>query len=128
MSGASTTARRDVEDATALARDIEGVYGTSYQMGRMHWSTTRRATSPVTARRSRRWHPTLGEFDDEVRRLVPAAEHRATQVLSHHASHLERMVSALEVEETPGGTGRGGPPRPRGTGKHAGAGATGNGG
>ncbi len=98
----SSGADEDIRAATQLARWMVGRWGMSDEVG------------PVDVRESEE-HPFLGReiaqprrFSEEtaqaadkaVKRLLTDAEERATAVLEAHRERVERLIAALEEEET----------------------------
>jgi cell division protease FtsH len=98
----SSGADDDIRNATALARAMISRWGMSKELG------------PVDLRESDE-HPFLGreialprhfsdaaasEVDKEVRRLLLAEEARAESVIRAHREGLDRLVAALEKEES----------------------------
>jgi len=101
LSMASTTAEDDIEHATALAREMVGLYGLSEQLGPMRILSKEggflggdgAVLDTVSAL-------TMQTFDAEVRRLLGAATRTATQVLTKYRAELHTLAEHLEVEET----------------------------
>jgi cell division protease FtsH len=98
----SSGADEDIRAATQLARWMVGRWGMSEEVG------------PVDVRESEE-HPFLGReiaqprrFSEEtaqaadkaVKRLLTEAEERAAGVLEAHRARIERLIAALEEEET----------------------------
>ena len=98
----SSGADEDIRAATQLARWMVGRWGMSEEVG------------PVDVRESEE-HPFLGReiaqprrFSEEtaqaadraVKRLLTEAEERAAGVLEAHRARIERLIAALEQEET----------------------------
>jgi cell division protease FtsH len=97
----STGGEEDIEKATEVARDIVGRYGMSPALGR-----TRLLASDVDqylggdAGFSQLSTQTHEEFDQEVRRLINAAEVEARRILDANRSILDEMAMRLKEEET----------------------------
>jgi cell division protease FtsH len=97
----STGGEEDIEKATEVARDIVGRYGMSPALGR-----TRLLASDVDqylgrdAGFSQLSTQTHEEFDQEVRRLINAAEVEARRILDANRSTLDEMAMQLKEEET----------------------------
>ncbi len=97
----STTAEDDVARASAVARQMVGLYGMSERIGRMGVLTRQAgylgedgvALDTVGS-------ATVATFDAEVGRLIAAAEARAKEILAANAAVLEAMVERLQTEET----------------------------
>lgn len=97
----STAAEHDVDRASEVAREMVGRYGMSTQVGRIRvLSKTGGYLGGDTVRVDSVSAQTMQEFDQEVKRLITAAENHATELLVAHRSHLEAMVEKLEAEET----------------------------
>jgi cell division protease FtsH len=101
LGSTSTTAADDVERASALAREMVGLYGMSPAVGRVR-VLNRTSTylgdgavsfEAVSAR-------TVEAFDAEVRRLLEAAEARARAILADNELALDALVERLRAEET----------------------------
>jgi len=97
----STTAHDDIAKATALARDMAGLYGMSPKLGRMllisradSYLGSEDATLEMVS------GPTMAAFDDEVRRLLCDAEAHASAVLKANQDRFVAFVEALERTET----------------------------
>jgi cell division protease FtsH len=92
----------DVQRATRLAKDLAGRYGMSDRLGRarllagdgqVFLGRDYLATAEVS-------QPTLHELDDEVRQLLAAQEHTASDILAEHATVLGELADALATHET----------------------------
>jgi cell division protease FtsH len=98
---ASSGGEQDIEQATALARDIVGRYGMSSKIGRVRLlekaADVFLGSDPGLTQVSGVVHQA---FDEEVRRLLDDAELRATSLLTSHRRVLDTLASRLEVEET----------------------------
>lgn len=97
----STGAERDLEQASALARDIVARYGMSERLGRtrllsrdvdefLDAETSFAAISGMTQQ----------DVDAEVRRLLADAEREAGRLLAVHRDTLNVLAARLEFEET----------------------------
>jgi len=97
----STTAEDDIEKASGLAREMAGRYGMSEQIGRMQLLSAGNGYlgGDASVVDSVSGH-TMQELDSEVKAMLIAAEQKATELLTLHQEHLERIADALEEEET----------------------------
>ncbi len=99
----TTGAENDLEHATALARQMIGLYGMSERIGLAHVGqkqdpflpaqqdgTIQRDCSEQTAR----------EIDEEVKKLLSEAYESAKGILSSHRDELERVAQELLKRET----------------------------
>jgi cell division protease FtsH len=101
LGSTSTTAADDVEQATAIAREMVGLYGMSAAVGRIkvlsrtvgYLGDDGVVLEAVSGR-------TVELFDTEVRRLIDTAEARARAILSDNRAALDALVARLEVDET----------------------------
>ncbi|MGH2817161.1 MAG: ATP-dependent zinc metalloprotease FtsH [Actinomycetota bacterium] len=97
----STGAEQDIELATELARDIVGRYGMSPNLGRARLlaSDVDRflAGDGTLSHISPQKHE---EFDEEVRRLLIAAESEARDILMENRARLDAVAAQLEEVET----------------------------
>jgi cell division protease FtsH len=101
LGGSSTTAAEDVARATALAREMVGLYGMSPAVGRVrvlarsgsYLDDGSAAFDAVGPR-------TLEAFDAEVRRLLTAAEAQARAIVEANRPALDALVARLNAEET----------------------------
>jgi ATP-dependent Zn protease len=99
---ASTTAEDDIARATALAKEMIGLYGMSPEVGRVrllnrYGGFLGGASTTVDAGVS---EETLHLFDGEVKSLIARAESWATSVLTTHGRELVAMAERLREEET----------------------------
>jgi cell division protease FtsH len=98
---ASTTAEDDIARATALAREMVGLYGLSEQLGPMRILSKEggflagdgAVMDTVSAL-------TMQTFDAEVRRLLAAATRTATQILTNYRAQLDTLAERVEMDET----------------------------
>ena len=97
----STAAEDDVQRATAIARDMVGLYGMSGSIGRVGCSPGRSTSWATTAST---WRPSAPPpwppSTREVRKLVEAAEARAKQIIGANVRTMDAMVQRLQAEET----------------------------
>jgi cell division protease FtsH len=101
----STGAERDLEEATELARDMVGRYGFSPAIGRVRllssdaeqFLTNDSGISELSA-------GTHEAMDEEVRRLLEAAEQEASRLIEQNRAVLEAMAAKLQDVETLEGT------------------------
>ncbi len=102
----STGAENDLEYATEMARDMVGKYGFSPALGRARLVASETdqflnndlGLSELSA-------GTHEAMDQEVERLLSAAEHDARGVLELNREHLDKMSARLQDEETLEGIG-----------------------
>ncbi len=97
----STAAEDDLERATALAKEMVGLYGMAPGLGRVRLLTrdggylgTATGVDPSVSEQ------TLQSLDAEIRRLLADAEAKAASVLAEHRAQLEAMATRLMEEET----------------------------
>ena len=97
----STGAEQDIELATELARDIVGRYGMSPNLGRARLlaSDVDRFLA-VDGALSHISPQTHEELDEEVRRLLSAAESVARSILIDNRAPLDAVAARLEEVET----------------------------
>src|SRR4051794_6789691 len=97
----STGSEQDLEQATELARELVGRFGMSGRLGRVrllaHDHEEFLSGGPGLAAMSAATHEA---FDEEVRRLLDAAEHRARAVIEANRPVLDRIVTTLLERET----------------------------
>ena len=95
----TTGAESDIQQLTAIARQMVGRWGMSDAIGlvavlpadaRGHYSRARAETSQATQQL----------IDDEVRRLIDAAHHDVTDLLTAHRQQLDNLATALLNAET----------------------------
>jgi cell division protease FtsH len=98
---ASTGAEDDLEEATALARDLVGRYGMSPALGRARLlaADDERFLGEGTEVGALSL-PVHEAFDREVSRLLAEAERRATEVLQSQRRHLDRLATRVVQAET----------------------------
>ncbi len=97
----STTAADDLEKATSTAREMVGTYGMSKALGRLkllHHSGGYLGNNGASVDDVS--DATLNGFDDEVRRLLAAAEVQATHSLEANHQLLRSLAERLEEIET----------------------------
>lgn len=97
----STTSEDDIEKASTLAREMAGRYGMSPELGRIQLLVAGGGylgveTSVVDSVSGH----TMQEMDAEIKRLVSTAEAAATDILSRHRQHLEKLAERLVAQET----------------------------
>jgi cell division protease FtsH len=98
---ASTGSEKDIERATAVARDMVARYGMSEKLGRLRFLAPDvdgflDADVPLG-------HVSGGrhqDVDDEMKRIVDEAEREATRLLVTHRAVLDVLAARLELEET----------------------------
>jgi cell division protease FtsH len=96
----ATTAADDIARASAVARDMVGLYGMSSELGRMRLLTGVSTFLGDGGGLEGVSEQTLNEFDAEVRRMMKIAEARATEILTDHRKLLDAMAARLAEEET----------------------------
>jgi cell division protease FtsH len=98
---ASTGSEQDLEQATELARELVGRFGMSERLGRArllaHDAEEFLVGGPGLALMSDATHEA---FDEEVRRLLEAAEHRAQAVIEANRAVVDAIVARLLERET----------------------------
>ncbi len=101
----STTAENDIAQATALAKEMVGLYGMSAGIGpvrvlaRYGGFLSADGTSMEAI-----GDQSIETFDTEVRQLIETAKDHATQLLTDHQPALTNIITTLEQEETLEGT------------------------
>jgi cell division protease FtsH len=97
----STGASNDLAGATELATRMVREYGMSRRLGPVGFAGTAPMYLGGEEVRSRAYaEATQRVIDEEVAGLLRDAEQRALDLLGHHRSALERLVSELLVHET----------------------------
>ena len=95
----TTGAESDLEQATALARQMAGRWGMSDEVGpvsALPREGEEAFASPLGAASQR----TLETIDDEVRRILEECDARARATLAEHREQLDRLSAALLENET----------------------------
>ncbi len=97
----STAAEDDIEQASALAREMVGVHGMSPRIGNLRllnrdWRFQGSDDTMLDSVSNQ----TMAAFDEEVARLVETARQVAMGVLSENRAALEHMVEDLLREES----------------------------
>jgi cell division protease FtsH len=101
LGSASTGAEDDIARATAMARQMVGVYGLSEQVGPVRLLTRDEAYATTDGTVVEAISAlTMQQFDQEVRRLIAAAAATATDILAANRLKLEQLASRLAAEET----------------------------
>jgi cell division protease FtsH len=96
----STTATDDIERASALARQMVGLYGMGEGVGPVRLLESAGGYlggQPVPSEAVS--EATLAAFDAEVRRLVTDAERQAGEIVAANRPALDAMVAALQENE-----------------------------
>ena len=97
---ASTSAADDIERASALAKDMVGVYGMSLEIGPVRVLNSYGGYLDGASSMEAVSERTLEQFDKEVKALINAAQAHATGVLQANRAQLEQMAELLQEEET----------------------------
>jgi cell division protease FtsH len=98
---ASTGAASDLAGATDLATKMVRDWGLSRRLGPLGFAnTTPNSFSPDGFGRAPYAEATQQVIDEEVARLLRAAEQRATELLRTHREQFDRVVDALLEHET----------------------------
>lgn len=103
MCGTTTGAETDLEQVTAIARQMVGRWGMSKRVGPM--SVLPEAGADVgygTMDLRSASEATRQLVDAEARRIVDECHHRALEVLEHDRARLDRLANALLARETLG--------------------------
>ncbi|HUF48098.1 MAG TPA: ATP-dependent zinc metalloprotease FtsH [Vicinamibacterales bacterium] len=98
----STGAQNDLQRATDLARAMVTEFGMSDAIGPVNHENRRRAAFldvPMGSERGVYAEETARVIDHEIRRIVTAAEHEATSLLSTHRELLDAVSDRLLDEE-----------------------------
>ena len=98
----STGAENDLQRATDLARQMVTRYGMSETLGPATFERARTALflpEPVSANRAEYSERTAQEIDEEVRKLLGAAEERVRETLAQRRPELEALARALLQHE-----------------------------
>ncbi len=99
----STGAENDLEQATALARQMVCLYGMSPKVGLVHCGQKPLPflAEPLEAHLQRDCsEQTAREIDEEVKRILDEAKQTAASLLAAHRDQLERVAAELLVRET----------------------------
>jgi cell division protease FtsH len=98
----TTGAADDIRRATSLARRMVTEFGFSEKLGPLRYSENEEEVflgHSVTQRKNVS-EATAKIIDEEIRRLVDEAEHRARRILTEHLEELHRIAKALLEFET----------------------------
>jgi cell division protease FtsH len=96
----STGAENDLEHATALARQMVGLYGMSEAIGLAHVGQKQNPSLPDGTIQRDCSEQTAREIDEEVKKLLSEAYESAKGILSSHRDQLERVAQELLRRET----------------------------
>ncbi len=96
----STTAEDDISQATALAKQMVGLYGMSAGIGPVSVLNRNGGFLGGGAHLEAIAEQTLETFDQEVRRLTEAAQQTATDILASRRPALEAIAARLQEDET----------------------------
>ena len=96
----STTAEDDIDRATQTAREMVGRYGMSAEIGRVRLLNKDSGYLGSDSVLDAVSGHTMQELDEEVKRMVGAAEQQAAEILARHRQTLDRLADALEEQET----------------------------
>ena len=95
----TTGAESDLEQATALARQMVGRWGMSSTVGLVS-ALPRPGEETMLSAESMTSQRTLQAIDDEVKRVTDECYARALQMLTEHRAQLDGLAEALLVHET----------------------------
>jgi cell division protease FtsH len=99
----STGAENDLQQATALARQMVAVFGMSQVVGLMHCAQRQSPFGPAAANGFLHRdcsEETAREIDEEVKKLLDQAYAEAKQILEAHREQLNRVAALLLERET----------------------------
>lgn len=98
----TTGAANDIQQATNLARAMVTEYGMSDKLGRLRYNDNQEEVflGHSVARNQSISEATAQMIDEEIRRLIEAAEEKARQVLTKHLEDLHSVSKALLEYET----------------------------
>jgi cell division protease FtsH len=96
----STGAENDLEHATALARQMVGLFGMSEAIGLAHVGQKQNPALPDGMIQRDCSEQTAREIDQEVKKLLSEAYESAKGILSSHRDQLERVAQELLRRET----------------------------
>lgn len=97
----STGAQNDLQNTTALAREMVTEFGMSDELGPLSFSSRpARQGPPEMPSFSRPWsEQTARQIDKAVRSLVDSAHERAVELLASHKEALQALASGLREKE-----------------------------
>lgn len=96
----STAAEDDLVSASELARHTVGRYGMATEFGRLRLLSTANPYLDGEAVLDSVSSETMAAFDRTVIELMRVAEQTATGIVEDHRADLDRIVDALEAQET----------------------------
>ena len=98
----TTGAGGDIQQATYMARRMVTEFGFSDKLGRLRYADNEEEVflGHSVARQKNVSDATAALIDEEVRRLIDEAEHRAHKILTEHMDELHRLAEALLEYET----------------------------
>ncbi|MEP5717315.1 MAG: cell division protein FtsH, partial [Alphaproteobacteria bacterium] len=98
----TTGAGGDIQQATYMARRMVTEFGFSDKLGRLRYADNEEEVflGHSVARQKNVSDATAALIDEEVRRLIDEAEHRAHDILTEHLDELHRLAEALLEYET----------------------------
>src|SRR5690606_6811580 len=97
----TTGAENDIEQVTALARDMVTRWGMSEQIGMVQLAPRENRYLGVAGFDGRQYSEATGEkVDAEVRRIIQQCHDEALRLLQAHRSELDTLAQALLEHET----------------------------
>ena len=95
----STGAESDLQQLTAIAREMVGRWGMTDALGPVAWISSETQSSLLPGGSAASPH-TQQLIDQELRRVVDVAHSEVTRLLSEHRAQLDRLARALLEAET----------------------------
>ena len=97
----TTGAENDIEQVTALARDMVTRWGMSEELGMVQLAPRENRYLGVASYDGRQYSEATGEkVDAEVRRIIQECHDEALRLLQAHRSELDKLAQALLEHET----------------------------